>query len=345
MTRIYASSPHAKTARALVEGLQERFVAKLEALSGEVGEPETFSRVDWLRDEGAHGGGHRYVLVETPLFNRAAVNVSSVHYDDDKDKKLASADAISTIIHPSHPLAPSVHIHVSYTEMRDGKGYYRMMADLNPCIEDPAATAQYREALRAAAPEYYEEAEAQGDRYFEIPALGRHRGVTHFYLEGFSTGDVEADTALAQEVGDTAIDTYVAILGNVLRTAGPATDEQRAAQLAYHTAYLFQVLTLDRGTTSGLLVHDQNDQGIMGSLPAYVDRGLLASWASKAPEPQNLLVGALVDALDDTQPSHVVAPVRIALAAAVRAHYKAHPEALTMQASGNSTPPTVDNHR
>ena len=116
-------------------------------------------------------------------------------------------------------------------------------------------------------------------------------------------------------------------------------------QLAYHTLYLFQVLTLDRGTTSGLLVHDQNDLGIMGSLPARVDRDLLASWQAKVESPQDDLVGALVDALPDESPSSVSDAVKIALAQTVREHYQKNPEALAMQASGNVIAPTVDNHR
>jgi len=35
--------------------------------------------------------------------------------------------------------------------------------------------------------------------------------------------------------------------------------------------------TADRGTTSGLLVHDENDVGILGSLPSHVDKKLLES--------------------------------------------------------------------
>ena len=86
MTRIYAKSVHATAARKLVEGLQTLFVDKLEALSAELGgsnpllgSAQPFERVDWVRDGGAHGGGHRYVLVETPLFNRAAGNLSLIH--------------------------------------------------------------------------------------------------------------------------------------------------------------------------------------------------------------------------------------------------------------------------
>ncbi len=323
----------------LMEQLQSRFVRQLE-----VDAAHPFDRVEWLRDGGLHGGGHRYVQAETELCNRAAVNVSGVHYDDEPNKRLRSADALSTIIHPRHPLAPSIHMHVSWTEMRDDSGYFRIMADLNPAIENVRATEKFRDALREAAPEQYLEAEAQGDRYFRIPALDRHRGVSHFYLEAFSTGDFEADTVLARRVIEAAMDAYVAIVRDVLENAGPPTSKQEHAQLAYHTAYLFQVLTLDRGTTSGLLVHDQNDQGIMGSLPSYVDRALLASWAAKVEAPQDTLVHALVAALEDDSPSHVNASVRIALAQAVRTHYQKYPEALAMQASGAVIPPTVANH-
>ncbi|MCP4447358.1 MAG: hypothetical protein GY811_18720 [Myxococcales bacterium] len=109
---------HAKTARELVEGLQTLFVGKLEVLADELGQSQAFERVDWVRDGGAHGGGNRYVQVKTGLSSRAAVNVSGVHYDDGPEKKLSSADALSTIIHPQHPLAPSVYMHFSWTEMR-----------------------------------------------------------------------------------------------------------------------------------------------------------------------------------------------------------------------------------
>lgn len=344
VTRTFAQSANATVARDLVEELQTLFLHKLEALSAAHGSAQKFGRVDWLRDEGRHGGGHRYVAVETPIFNRAAINVSGVHYDEDPEKRLRSADALSTIIHPHHALAPSVHMHFSWTEMRDGAGYYRMMADLNPSTEDPAATERFQDALREAAPEQYEEAAQQGDRYFHIPALERHRGVTHFYLEGYSSGDFQDDTALARQVGTAAICSYIELLDAALREQPAANDEDKQRQVDYHTAYLFQVLTLDRGTTSGLLVHDQNDQGIMGSLPAYVNRGLLAEWETKVPAPQDALVRALVAALDEGNPSHVTTEVRLALASVVREHYRRHPEALQLQAAGNSIPPTVNNH-
>ena len=317
----------------LVEALQHHFVQAL-------GAPD-FARHEWERDGGRHGGGVRFSCAQTGEFNRASVNVSCVHYDDEPTRRLASATALSTIIHPRHPLAPSLHLHLSFTELRDGKGSWRMMADLNPSNDDLAQKARFEASLQRAAPEHFTAARAQGDRYFFIPALDRHRGITHFYLEEFSSGDFEADRALAERVGRAGLDTYV----ELLRAPRPAADASaQARQLAYHTLYFFQVLTLDRGTTSGLLIHDQNDLGIMGSLPSFIDRAFLASWEAKVPKPQDELVRALVAALPDTNPCPVTDEVRVTLARLVRAHYRAHPEALELQASGNVIPPTVDNH-
>jgi coproporphyrinogen III oxidase len=339
-----ARSPRAATAHALAKSLQYRFIQGLEAVSRAEGSPDRFTAVTWLRDEGRHGGGTRYELGDTSVFDRGSVNVSQVHYDDDASKRLASATALSTIIHPRSPHAPSVHLHLSFTEMRDGTGYWRLMADLNPSIPHEADTARFIASLRAAAPRHYDHASAQGDRYFHIPALGRHRGVTHFYLEGHHT-EFDHDAALTRTFGETTIDTYCEILANALRERREITPADRAAQLAYHTLYLFQVLTLDRGTASGLLIHDQNDAGILGSLPSHVDRTLLASWEPRMPPPQDALLRAIVAALPDASPSPVNLAAKLALAHALRQHYRAHPAALELQAAADLVPPTVVNHR
>lgn len=344
MPRVPAASPRAAAALALVEALQRRFADRLEAVARAHGSDARFLPIEWLRDDGRHGGGVRLACAETPVFNRASINVSSVHYDDESARKLACATALSTIIHPAHPRAPSVHVHLSHTELRDGRGSWRLMADLNPSHPDEAQTRRFAAALEAAAPALAANARAQGDRYFFIPALERHRGVTHFYVEDYATADFGGDLALARRVGEAALDTYASLLDEALRGAAPPTDTERAKQLEYHTVYLFQVLTLDRGTTSGLLVHDQNDLGIMGSLPSWVDRQRLASWAARVPAPQDELVRALVAALPDEHPSHVTDDVRVALARTVRAHYRAHPQALELQARGDVVPPTVANH-
>jgi coproporphyrinogen III oxidase len=345
MKRTPAKSKTAKDANRIVGFLQHHFVEQLDEISKVFGDSKHFEAVSWGRDEGRHGGGVRYVATDDTLFNRASVNVSQVHYDDDKTKKLGSATAISTIIHPMHPNVPSIHMHISWTEMRDGKGYWRLMADLNPAIADEEATNRFNVVLKEAAAEHFEEGIEQGERYFNIPALGRHRGVSHFYLENFNSGDAEADLAYAKRFGTMMIDVYAAIVFEALENIIEPTEQELQEQLAYHTLYLFQVLTLDRGTTSGLLVHNQNDIGILGSIPRYVSKSLLAFWKAQVQTPQDELVDALVAALGEGDKVLVDEAVKQRLADAVRTHYKAYPEALSLQASGDIIPPTVDNHK
>ncbi len=324
-------------AHLLVEALQRRFVQTLEKLGR-----QSFEAAEWLRDDGRHGGGLRFGIADSEWLGRASVNVSQVHYDDEPDRKLGSATALSSIVHPAHPRAPSMHIHISWTELKNGDGYWRIMADLNPSIPNPAQTERFAEHLRRAAPGEFDEAVEQGNRYFFIPALGRHRGVAHFYLENFNSGDFDADLALAQRVGEAAIDGYLSLIEEPCPSA---TDADRAAQLAYHTLYFFQVLTLDRGTTAGLLVHNQNDVGILGSLPPCIDKNLLASWRSRMEPPQDKLLESILAALPASGTCIIDDGTKQKLADAVRAHYKRNPEALDLQSSARSTPPTIENHK
>ncbi len=344
--RINASATEAKSANELVESLQNYFVTKLNDISHTFGNAQEFEAVEWLRDDGRHGGGVRFEARDETVFNRASVNVSQVHYDDDESKKLSSATAISCIIHPKNPHAPSMHMHFSWTQMRDGKGYWRLMADLNPSLlpDDVSKRTFDRMLERAAGEVYIEEGKAQGDRYFNIPVLGRTRGVSHFYQEGFNTGDFESDRAYVEQFAKKVVDAYIGIVVQALQHYISFTQEERQKQIDYHTLYLFQVLTLDRGTTSGLLVHDQNDVGIMGSIPSHVNRDLLASWVEKMPKPQDELVSAILNALPNENPTPVEVETKIKLAQAVREHYRKYPEALSLQASGEIIPPTVENH-
>ncbi len=357
---LLARSPAAARAYQLVLDLQRRMVAAQEAVARGRGDEARFAEVTWQRDDGRHGGGNRWSIADTTTFDRASVNVSQVHYDDEPGKRLGSATALSTIIHPRHPHAPSVHLHVSWTELRDGHGTWRIMADLNPALLDrpwlaveaplggafvAAARDRFAAAVRAAAGATWADGARQGDRYFDIPALGRARGVCHFYLEQYASTDAEADAALAHAVAAAAIDTHAGLVADALRTHGPASADEDAAQRAYHTLYFFQVLTLDRGTTSGLLIHDQNDVGILGSLPSRVDRRLLAAWRARVPAPVDQLVDVLLAALPVGEVVVVDEPSKQRLAHAVRTFYQAHPAALDLQARADVVPPTVANHR
>ena len=344
MKLVSAQSKIATDAYSMILELQAHFVAELEKVCGTPQGKSSFQEVAWYRDQGTHGGGRRMVATNTDVFNRASINTSQVHYDDAPAKPLGSASALSAIVHPKNPLAPSVHIHISWTELKSGRGYWRIMADLNPSIENQEAKATFDNCMQKAAPSYFEKAKAQGESYFFIPVLKRHRGVSHFYLEDFSTDDAVADFSFARSFGKAVISCYAGIIQGILSKKPSVTKDHADQQLAYHTLYLFQVLTLDRGTTSGLLVHSENDLGILGSLPAFINRTLLEDWQTKMPEPQDKLVEGLLAALPKVTPCPIDDDEKMKLCAVVRKHYQTYPKALDLQASGGILPPTVSNH-
>ena len=337
-----SKSQDAIKAYEIVKTLQKRFVDKLDDLSSKYGENKKFQEVQWLRNNGVYGGGNRFEARNEVLFNTASVNVSQVHYDEDLTKSLQSATAISTIIHPKNPNVPSIHIHISLTSFKDGNSYWRIMADLNPSIENMEDKKIFDESLKQISKENYEEGTKQGEKYFFIPALNKHRGVSHFYLENYKSEDKQKDFEFALDFGKAVIDTYIDIISNALKTRQTFSVQDIKKQLDYHTLYLFQVLTLDRGTTSGLLIHNENDVGIMGSLPKFVNKKLLISWIKNMEEIQKILLENIINSIDDN--GVINTQTKEKLAQVVRNHYKNNPDALKYQASGTVIPNTVNNH-
>lgn len=347
MSFVRAKSPAAQAAFAIVQGLQTLLVETLDSVRGER-QSKGFQSIDWLRAQGAYGGGNRYVALDEHYFNRSSVNISQVQYESDPTKKLGSATALSTIIHPKNPFAPSMHMHISWTEMKSGDGYWRIMADLNPSIPSEADKKAFEAGLQQAVGDakLYELGKEQGERYFFIPALNRHRGVAHFYLEEFKGADPAADQSFAKFFGETMIASYVAIIRRALEAHKLVSAHDLALQSAYHSLYFLQVLTLDRGTTSGLLVHDENDTGILGSLPSHVDKRLLESWSAKLPPLQADLLQRILATLSEGEAIAAVDDVvKIKIAKVTREFYQAHPEALDLLARGDRIPPTQENHR
>ncbi|NRA66648.1 MAG: coproporphyrinogen III oxidase [Pseudobacteriovorax sp.] len=342
-----STSAASEKAWSLVSDLQSFFAS---SISEGLGLENQFSqRISWLRDEGVHGGGNRLMAAaDSECFNRASINVSQVHYEDDESRRLNSATALSTIIHPKHPLWPSVHMHYSLTEMKSGEKYWRLMADLNPSIPDENDKDTFFQALRSVAEETFEEGIAQGNRYFHIPSLHRHRGVAHFYLEQYFSDSFDQDVNFTQNFAKHMMNVYGrTILERHRKSDKPITDRERAAQIAYHTTYFLQVLTLDRGTTSGLMVHNQNDVGTLGSLPSHIDVELLRSWVPRLPSIQRPLLERLI--LDCSKTNEGIAfisdDLKASLANTIRQFYREFPAALDIQARGNIIPTVTANHK
>ncbi len=74
-----------------------------------------------------------------------------------------------------------------------------------------------------------------------------------------------------------------------------------------------------------------------------IKKSLLESWKDKLPKPQNELLDKILEVISDK--GLIDIKTKEKLAQVVREHYTKHKEALKLQASGNSIPKTVSNHK
>lgn len=337
--RIYAQSDKAKASHALVKDLQKCFK---EQLISNLNDTIRFEEKTWLRSQGSFGGGERFES-KSPFFNNASINTSQVHYESVPEKKLNSATALSSIIHPNNPHCPSIHVHFSYTEMKSGQGYWRMMADLNPSIECSLKD-EFEDTIRLVIPDKLNFGFQLGDQYFYIPHLKRHRGISHYYLEQYKTDSFEDDLTTAKTLAEAVLKYYCDSIATLHEKQPTATDSEKSQQLDYHTLYFFQVLTLDKGTTAGLLIHNENDLGILGSLPKYLNKKLLSKWQQNMSEPQNYLVKEFLKVLPNQDTVEITPEHKLNFCNIIRKHYQTYPDAIKFQASCDHSPDSIANH-
>jgi coproporphyrinogen III oxidase len=323
-----------KKACKLVEYIQFYFVKELNSICDQYGNKKHCEEKTWTKKNPIYGGGQRFEGTDETIFNRASVNVSSVHYDEDSGKQILLADAISAIIHPLSPFAPSIHMHFSYTQKKNKIGYFRLMSDLNPSINNDDFKNDFTKMLKSSTGSNYGLGSSSGNKYFYIPQLNRTRGVKHFYLDNYNGESFDSDLSYIKKVAIASIDCYISIFKKALEQNKPITQKEKQQQIDYHTLYFFQVLTLDRGTIAGLLIHNQNDIGIMGSIPSHINKTLLKSWVDTMPPPQDELLNNLIGCLEDKEIALIDVATKKKLANILREHYIKYPEAIRLQASG-----------
>lgn len=310
----FSESPKSTNALQQLRQLQQLFADGLSQLDNK----QTFVNKNWLRDAGVHGGGQRLQAEHSSFYNRAQINVSQVHFENELSRPFTCATALSTIIHPNHPLLPSIHMHISLTELRNGQARWRIMADLNPSHVDMNDQQEFDQLLKEISGEYFQIGCQEGDKYFYIPALKKSRGVSHFYIEAY---DDNKGAHFPIDFGKQIIAFYLQLLAKKVVKLTEPTAEQKQQQLNYFTLYFYQVLTLDKGTTAGILAHDQNDVGTLGSLPAFINRQLLAEWIHKTPQQTQKLIENIVNLLPEQEIAEINNEIKQSIANLLRQHY------------------------
>jgi coproporphyrinogen III oxidase len=285
--------------RAYFVGLQERIVARLEAIDG-----RAFRRDAWDRPGG--GGGVSCVIEDGSVFERGGVNFSQVK----GDRLPASATAtrpqlagrgfdalgVSLVLHPRNPYAPTVHMNVRLfaaqgqaaengtAAARAGDADDEVAArrslpvwwfgggmDLTPYYGfDEDAIHFHRSCRDALAPfgaDYHPRFKHWCDEYFFLRHRNEPRGIGGIFYDDLNDRDFEHSFALTRSVGDRFLPAYEPIL---LRRKDHAYGEPEREFQAYRRGrYVEFNLVYDRGTLFGLQSSGRAESILM-SMPPVV---------------------------------------------------------------------------
>ena len=281
---MYTLDDQQAAVEAWFRSLRDRICAALETLEDESNgnhEPGRFARTAWDRPDasGAHGGGGVMSVMKGRVFEKAGVNISTVHGEFSpefagqingaaQDPRFF-ATGISLVIHPVNPHVPAIHMNTRF--LVTTKRWFGGGVDLNPALPDTAQTERFHAAVKAMCdthdPAYYPAHRQWAQDYFWVPHRNRHRGVGGIFYDHLASdaaADWERHFAYTRDVGNTFVDIYPRLVRERMDT--PVSAEDRAAQLRYRGLYAEFNLVYDRGTTFGLKTGGNVD-AILMSLP------------------------------------------------------------------------------
>ena len=189
------------------------------------------------------------------------------------------ASAISLIIHPRNPYAPTTHMNLRFFQVpatpEDAQQYWYFGGgfDLTPYYGFTEDAVHWHEQAQAACAPFGEHLYAQlkhwCDEYFYLPHRQEQRGIGGLFFDDWDKGGFEQAFALVRSVGEHFLPAYLPILKR--RMHMPYTDRERNFQLYRRGRYAEFNLAIDRGTRYGL-ESGRRIESVLASLPP------LASW-------------------------------------------------------------------
>jgi len=262
--------------RAFLIGLQDRIVARFEALDG-----GTFLRDAWERPEG--GGGIARLIEGGDVFERAGVNFSDVRGAVLPPSATATrpelagrawhALGVSLVAHPRNPHVPTVHLNVRlFVASRDGAEdvwWFGGGMDLTPYYGyDEDAIAFHRACRDAVAPfgdDLHPRWKRACDDYFYLRHRREPRGIGGIFFDDLAEGGFARCFALVRAVGEAFLVAYAPIVERrkVVRY-GP---REREFQAMRRGRYVEFNLVWDRGTLFGLQSNGRTEAILMSMPP------------------------------------------------------------------------------
>ncbi len=270
------------TVRAYFLDLQQRIVARMEAIDG-----SKFRRDEWVRAEG--GGGISRLIEEGNVLERGGVNFS--HVKGERLPPSATADrgeiagcaweamGVSVVFHPRNPYTPTVHLNVRLfvahapvsTPRVEDVWWFGGGMDLTPYYGAEEDAIHFhrtcRDALLPFGADAHPKYKRWCDEYFYLKHRQEPRGLGGIFYDDLSEGGFDRCFALTASVGDHFLDAYAPIL--VRRKDTPFGERERDFQAYRRGRYVEFNLVWDRGTLFGLQSNGRVE-AILMSLPPIV---------------------------------------------------------------------------
>ena len=264
--------------RDYLTGLQDRIVARLEAIDG-----GSFRRDAWDRPEG--GGGVSRLIEEGNVLERGGVNFSDVRgaalpssataHRPDLAGRAWQAMGVSLVLHPRNPHAPTAHMNVRmFVATREGSDpawWFGGGMDLTPYYGYDEDAVHFhrscRDAVAPFGPELHPRWKKACDDYFYLKHRREPRGVGGVFFDDLCEGGFDRSFAIVRSVGDAFVRAYAPILE---RRKDLAYGERERDFQAYRRGrYVEFNLVWDRGTLFGLQSNGRTE-AILMSLPPVV---------------------------------------------------------------------------
>ena len=267
--------------------LQDRIVGALEAVDGDArflreelpGPGGTLSRPRVLE------GGHHIekAAVQFTHSRGPALPPAATARNPELAGHGFQATAISLIVHPRNPYAPTTHANLRFfmIEADTPVWYFGGGFDLTPYYGFDEDAVSWHRAAQAATGPLYPKFKSWCDDYFLIRHRGEARGIGGVFFDDFNQGGFDAAFDLMRRVGDAYAPAYAEILRRRKDTA--YGEREREWQEVRRGRYVEFNLVLDRGTIFGLQSGGRTESILM-SLPPRVQWRYCHQPAAGTPE-------------------------------------------------------------
>jgi len=253
--------------------LQDRIVAALEAVEGqtrfqreEVPGPEgTLSRPRVLED-----GQHiEKAAVQFTHSRGASLPPAATERNPELAGHGFQAAAISLIVHPRNPYAPTTHANLRFflVEADTPVWYFGGGFDLTPYYGFLEDAVHWHQTARAAAGAHYPALKSACDAYFYLPHRQECRGIGGLFFDDWTEGGFETAFDFTRAIGDHFLPAYEPIMRR--RIEMPYGERERDWQLYRRGRYAEFNLAIDRGTKYGLQ-SGRRVESVLASLPPLV---------------------------------------------------------------------------